>query len=144
MSFVPYVPNNDVWKQLPDYQTTKSFYPLQKGKGADLTGVEVISPQESIIQRAKSTLNRNINRGAVGGVVQSASGRKRKRSKSVVKPVFKKRKVVKRKKKTVSKKKKPIKKRKKKQKKKQSKKRVVKKKKRKSVKKKRSFNFCPC
>ena len=60
MSFVPYVPDTEIWKQLLNHSTLQKFYPLQKGKGSS-SSINVVSPQEGILERAKSELKNQIN-----------------------------------------------------------------------------------
>ena len=94
MSLIPYVPNMEVWKNLPVDQPIQSSYLLQKGRGGASAHVQVITPEEAIINRAKAKLKRQINKAKPTAKRQLNSGRKRKQtkknSKSKAKPKKKK------------------------------------------------------
>ena len=84
MSLIPYVPNMEVWKNLPVDQPIQSSYLLQKGRGGASAHVQVITPEEAIINRAKAKLKRQINKAKPTAKRQLNSGRKRKQTKKIL------------------------------------------------------------
>ena len=75
MSFVPYVPDVNVWNYLPDSESVQKFYPLQKGKGS---AIQVVSPEQAAIERAKMKLKRQLNSRPKSQSRQSSVGKRRK------------------------------------------------------------------
>ena len=104
MSFIPYVPNMDAWKNIQNLRGIKKFHSLQDGKG---TPIQLVAPAEGAVMRAKLDLKRQL---------QSSPDHSppRKRRKNITKSpkrkikaktkVNSKRKTIKRKKSTIKKK----------------------------------------
>ena len=98
MTFVPYVSDMEVWKKLP-LDKTRKFYSLQKG-----SGVQLVSPEQGVIERAKSSLKRQLNSDSLSANSHSPSRKRRrktykpkqkKKTKKKTRKVKKKRKTVK-------------------------------------------------
>ena len=58
---------------MPDQTTSQRFYTLLKGKGSN---VQVVSPNQGVVERAKSTLRRQIKDASRGRLHQSAPRKK--------------------------------------------------------------------
>ena len=75
MSFIPYISNINAWKQVVANGHSDRFNVLQKGKGG--SSVQVISPEQGIVERAKSELKNNLNKSNLYKIKQSTSALKR-------------------------------------------------------------------
>jgi hypothetical protein len=61
MSYIPYIPNVDHWRDhfSNNPQKTKSFYTLKdKHKGEGNLGIKLVTPTEQAVEQAKSFLKR--------------------------------------------------------------------------------------
>lgn len=79
----------DVWKQLPDEKLTKRFYFLQKGKGPSM---QLVSPEQGVIERAKSTLKRQLNTFSPTKSTHSCARKRRRKTPTKKKAPTKKKK----------------------------------------------------
>lgn len=88
MAWQAYVQHPNNWKNLPDKNNTpQKFYGIQRGKGAPL---QLVSPMEGVIEKAKIKLRRQIKRSPPQKKTQSKVSKRRGKSKRKVAPKSKK------------------------------------------------------
>jgi len=87
MSYSPYIPNIDVWKDhfKNPPKENKRFYTIGRVKhhGQDMDPIKLVTPTEQVVEQAKSTLKRS--REMDDFLPPYANFKKRKISKKVVK-----------------------------------------------------------
>ena len=92
MSFVPYKPSSKAWNNIQGQVYGKSFYPIQTGSGGK-TNIQVVSPAQGSVQRAKLDLKRQLsqsNKLPVKRKKATPKTRKKGKPKAKKKPVKKK------------------------------------------------------
>lgn len=72
MAFVPYINDISKWKNNSREEAEKKFYPIQKGRGTT-SNIQLLTPEESIINRAKAKLKSQINRSPRKKRLQSST-----------------------------------------------------------------------
>ena len=85
MSYIPYHSNAENWKKLYKVKPINTLTSVQTGSGPS-SNIQVISPQQGVIERAKNTMKRRINKTKPVTSKQSTSrGRKKKTSSQTTK-----------------------------------------------------------
>ena len=79
MSYVSYTPSVHAWKQVKNNMSMHDVLNTQEGNGSSKS-VTVVSPEKSVIERAKIRLKRQINSGKAGRKTQSSSRVTKKRT----------------------------------------------------------------
>ena len=77
MSYVPYVSNVDSWKRLSRAKFINAADKIQTGQGSS---VQVISPQQGVIERVRNIMKSRIKKGKSNNSMQSTSRSRKKKT----------------------------------------------------------------